>query len=497
MRHALDWLDVHSKRRPLWLAACAFAAGLCAPLPACAVVAAALVAFRRRCLVVAAAALFAGALRAAVPDAPPPIPFDRVVTVRGTVARVFEGDPALPWSLREVVLDLDDPPARVLARGALAPRDAGPGDRVEATGVFAPLPPEGKPRAWLERMGAQAVLHASGALRPLTGDPGPLDRLRRLRRTWGELLSARIDDDLSARLARSILLGDRNAVPRDSEQAFRATGTTHVLVASGMNVVLLAGVVGWVLSRLGASRATVRGVIVLLALLYSVVAGAEAPIVRAAVSLSAWLLAETAGRPADSLNLIGLAALAILAIDPAQRADPGFQLSFVSVVSLVVLTPAILGPRRVLEEDGALARLREGTRRALATNLAAWTGTAPLVLLHFGMVAPVGLAVNLVVAPLVGLVLTSALAVLAWQALPCPTPFPLPLAVVASARALDWVVRLGARVPYGCLRVEPPTPTAVVVCYAAMAGGVLLTKRWGRVGLAMGALCGALALGAA
>ena len=497
MRTALDWLDVHSKRRPLWLAACAFATGLCVSITAGALVAAALLASRRRALVLAAAALLAGALRAAVPTDPPPIPFDRVVTVRGTVARVFEGDPAAPWSLREVVLDLDDPPARVLARGGLAPRDAGPGDRLEATGLLAPLPPPGKARTWIERMGAQAILRATGDLRPLGGDPGPLDRLRRLRRTWGEVLSARIDDTLSARLARSILLGDRAAVPRDSEQAFRATGTTHVLVASGMNVVLLAGVVAWVLSRLGASRTTVRGVIVLLTLLYAVVAGAEAPIVRAAVSLSAWLLAETARRPADSLNLIGLAALAILAIDPSQRADPGFQLSFVSVVSLVILTPAVLGPRRVREEEGRLARLREGTRRAFAANVAAWTGTAPLVLLHFGMVAPVGLAVNLVVAPLVGLVLASALAVLAWQALPCPTPFPLPLAVVASARALDWVVRLGARVPFGCLRLEPPAPAAVLLCYAALAGGALLSKRNGRLGLAVGVLVGAVALACA
>ncbi len=495
----LDWFDVQSRRRPLAIATAGFVAGLASAILGGALVAVA-IAVRRRAFLVLAAAALAGWARGALQGDPPQLPIGQPRTFTGTVVRAFEHDPAQSWKSRQSVVDLDAPPSRVLAQGERLPTSTGAGDRVELTGALSPLPPERSApgfdlRRWLDHQNVLAVLRLSSAPRPLPPSRAPYDRLRRLRREWGALLTDALHDDAASRLARSILLGDRNAVARDSERAFRATGTTHVLVASGMNVMLLAGVLAWVFSRIGAPRPAVRTALLLLTVGYAAVAGAEAPIVRAAVALSAWFLAEAVGRPADPLNLLGLAAIVLLALDPDSLRDPAFQLSFAAVASLVLLTPALLGRRRSHEEEPTIReRIREGSRRLLAANAAAWIGTAPLVLFHFGTLAPIALAANLVVAPLVWLVLTSSLALLAAQALPIATPGVISAAVALPAQTLDAFVRACAEVPGGCLSLPQPTRWGVLGCYACIAAGAAISRKKGRGWLAAGLACGAAAL---
>ncbi len=499
MNSWLEWLDGQSRRRPLAVVTAGFVAGLAAPLLG-GVLAAMALAGRRRAFVLLAAAALVGWARGAL-DAPPPLlPIGQPRAFTATIARAFESDPAQPWKSREFVVDLDDPPVRVLAQGARLPPATGDGDRVELTGSLSPLPPERSAsgfdaRRWLDRQRVLAVLRLSSDPRSLPASRSPYDRLRRLRRSWGALLTQALHDDVASRLGRSILLGDRDAVSRDSEQAFRATGTTHVLVASGMNVMLLAGVLAWAFSRLGAPRPAVRTALLVLTVAYAVVAGAESPIVRAAIVLAAWILAEAVGRPADPLNLLGLAATVLLALDPDSFRDPAFQLSFGAVASLVLLTPALLGRRKTHDEEPSLReRLREGARRILAANAAAWIGTAPLVLFHFGTLAPIALAANLVVAPLVWLVLTSALALLAWQALPVATPSLLSATVALPALALEAFVRACAEVPGGCLSLPRPSWWGVLACYAFLAAGAALSRRRGRAWFAAGLALGAAAL---
>ena len=62
----------------------------------------------------------------------------------------------------------------------------------------------------------------------------------------------------AAALANGMILGIESGIPRDVADAFQATGTTHVIVISGSNIALLAGVLLLVLGRLiGRTRAVI------------------------------------------------------------------------------------------------------------------------------------------------------------------------------------------------------------------------------------------------
>jgi competence protein ComEC len=136
------------------------------------------------------------------------------------------------------------------------------------------------------------------------------------------------------------------------------------------------------------------------------------------IVLAGWALQ----RPSDLLNSLAAASLIILGWDPLQLFQASFQLSFFVVLSIAVFVPPLDRLRqRLVQTDPYLptdllpkwrrvfeSPLRYLTR-SLATSLAAWLGSVPLVAYYFHLVTPVSLLANLIIVPLSGFALMSCL----------------------------------------------------------------------------------------
>ncbi|MBI3322097.1 MAG: ComEC/Rec2 family competence protein [Candidatus Omnitrophica bacterium] len=136
----------------------------------------------------------------------------------------------------------------------------------------------------------------------------------------------------------AFLLGEGRGIPADVKQAFRQTGTIHILVVSGFQVGLIGVIALTVLSLLRLPRGARYLLTGLALLLYCALTGAAPPILRATVMGLAVCLAQYQGREVSPLNLLGAAGLLILASDPRALADVGFQLSFAAVLGILVGT---------------------------------------------------------------------------------------------------------------------------------------------------------------
>jgi competence protein ComEC len=203
-------------------------------------------------------------------------------------------------------------------------------------------------------------------------------------------------------LLKGILLGERADIGREVREAFTVSGTAHVLAVSGSNVAVVAGAVYLLLGVCRAGRVLRAAVTAMVVLLYMAVTGGQPPVVRAAVMALVLLAADVGGRPKNTLNAVGIAALVMLLVDTRQVGDVGFQLSFAAVLSLVVFTPVLVAPlSRVRLPRIVAAPVRAAGLVAFA-SLAATLGTLPLTALHFGRVSVIGLAANILVVPLVG-----------------------------------------------------------------------------------------------
>jgi competence protein ComEC len=278
-------------------------------------------------------------------------------------------------------------------------------------------------------------------------------------------------------LVLAMVLGDRSEIDEPTADAFRASGTYHVLALSGAQVALVAALIVAGLRRARAgpwAQAAVTGAAIGV---YALLVGGDVPVVRAALMASAVLAGRALELDTDASNLLGFAALLLLADRPASAGDVGLQLSFGATLGILVLA----GPL-----TRGLPRLPLRVEVAVAASVAAQGALAPVLAAWFHRVAPAAVLLNIAAVPLSSAVLLAGFAVLP-AALLGPGPGQLAGDVAwVAARALRLSGDLGPLGPWLDLRVAAPSFLAVALC----AGGLgLLYRGRRRAGLGLLVAC--------
>ncbi len=157
---------------------------------------------------------------------------------------------------------------------------------------------------------------------------------------WREWMRARMTQLFAPETAgvlQAALLGNRYGLARDTAERFRAGGTFHVLVISGLHISFIGWLAFLLLRLVTKRRAWQFAATVMLLWAYSLAVGAEASMVRAALMFTLVALGPLLGRRATSFNALGGGALALLIWQPGDLFDPSFQLTFMSVLGIVAL----------------------------------------------------------------------------------------------------------------------------------------------------------------
>ena len=352
------------------------------------------------------------------------------------------------------------------------------GDRIHVRGVVDGPPADAPGFAdFLESRGAVGTLKAHALeLRGHGRGLGPtVEQLR-----WGvDGALGRAIPEPEAGLASGILIGLRERVSEAVADDFTVTGLTHVVAISGWNIALVAGIATALLRATGLRRRW-RSAIVLAAIVaYTVFAGADASVVRAAVMGGVVLIAREGGRPSGAAAALGLACWGLLLADPGMVEDIGLQLSMAATAGLLALGgPAERAVRRACRDQGP-----RWLSESLGVSLAAQLSTLPLVLFHFGRLSLISPLANLLVAPVVPLAMLGAVIGVLVAPLLAVGPLSLLLAPLLLAAWLPLVLMtrgasLLARVPLANL--ELAAPLDVVGALVALAALVAVLRRTGR-----------------
>jgi competence protein ComEC len=162
---------------------------------------------------------------------------------------------------------------------------------------------------------------------------------------WRQLLQQQIDAHFNAETAGVLdaaLLGNRYNLSYSTAQRFREGGTFHVLVISGLHISFLGSVVFLLLRKVSRNRLLPSLASAAVVWVYTIGVGAEASVVRAAFMFTFVACGTIVFRRASSLNAVGGAALALLLWSPKGIFDPSLQLTFLSVLAIVVLAWPLL-----------------------------------------------------------------------------------------------------------------------------------------------------------
>ena len=213
----------------------------------------------------------------------------------------------------------------------------------------------------------------------------------------------------SGAFLRAILLGDRSELPKRLQEFFRNSGTMHILAISGLNVALLAGAFLFLFKLLRLKR-EIYYILTMLSLIFlMVLTGSSASVVRATIMCIVFLTGRLLGRPVDAYNSLGTAAFIILAINPKDVFDIGFQLSFIAVWSMVYFVPKIM---KFVKKDWNFY-IRKYFLEPLAISISATLGTLPFILYYFRMATPIAIASNILIVPLMFILMIGGLCFIA------------------------------------------------------------------------------------
>lgn len=354
------------------------------------------------------------------------------------------------------------------------------GERIRARGELK-TPPENEDfsyREYLAREGVHSYM-SKGSATKLPGEGGSW--------LWKNIYSLKkklihntyqIFSDPEASLLSGILFGVDTGLTRQLQTAFKDTGTSHIIAISGFNISIIAGMFFFLFKRLTNER---LGILLAIAgvIFYTLLVGADAAVVRAALMGIASLLARLIGRRNSGLN--GLAAAVFFMsffINPLYIWDVGFQLSAFATLGLILyaepfsaFTANILS-RFIREESGGIIRfINENVMLTFAAQLT----TIPIMAYHFKRISLVSFIVNPLILPVQPIVMIfSGMAVfisllifplgqlLAWLAWPFPA---------YTIR----MVELFEKVPHGVLILGKVPFWSVALFYAALLG---LTFNW-------------------
>jgi len=241
--------------------------------------------------------------------------------------------------------------------------------------------------------------------------------LTAMRRWCERQLTANVDSD-TAPLVLATLLGDQERLSESTKDAFLKTGSIHLLVVSGAHVALLAGIVWRVAWGAALSRRMQLFLTVAVVAIYAGIVGAQPSVMRATLLTLATVLAIAKGRAASMGNLLGAAALVVMAYNPCELFRAGTQFSFLAVAVLIAFSrwsfrPSIRNPlERLLEEaqpwpEKVARRLGKYFLAMTAASLAVGVAMAPLVAHHFNVFTPASILLTPFAGPLIGIALAA------------------------------------------------------------------------------------------
>jgi competence protein ComEC len=356
-------------------------------------------------------------LRVAAPVVPHPI----VTHLTGRVV-------ALDWGragLRAVLDDvrsgrLPDPPSRVRVLVRKGGEALGIGHGVDLTAQLMPPPGPAAPgdddfarAAYFAGVGAVGFVFGAPGIAPLPHAPTLWERISGLVETMRAAMTARIRaqlPDSEGAIASAIITGERGGIDPDDEAALRDAGLAHVLAIAGLHMALVGAGLFWLaraflalipaLALAYPIKKWAAGLALAGAGFYLLISGGSSSSVRAFVMLGMMLLAVLLDRPALSMRSLALAAAILLLMRPEAITEPGFQMSFAAVASLIAVAEWEQGRERVAPHS----YLYRHVRGIALTSLVASLATLPFAMFYFGRATHYAVLGNLLAMPVMGLV---------------------------------------------------------------------------------------------
>lgn len=287
------------------------------------------------------------------------------------------------------------------------------------------------------------------------------------------------DDGLGVLAALS--LGDKRALSDELRTIYSDAGASHVLALSGLHIGVIYAILAFVMRGAVPSRRLrwLRELLIIAVLwLFALLVGMPASVIRAVSMCTLYTLARWISHDSSPLHTLTLSALIMLMVRPLHLFDVGFQLSFMSMAAILILSPYV----EQFTTCRSLPCIPAYFVGIIGMSIAAQVGTFPLSLHHFGTFPTYFLLTNLLVIPYLFVVL---LLTLLWWMLTLTTT--LPLATLLGqllqhlTQGMNTCLSHIAHLPHAVLHAPHySAPSALLTYFVLIFIIIFITKRHSR-----------------
>jgi len=336
--------------------------------------------------------------------------FARYKSKPACVVGIVESDPIqqkkwLSFALKVEHLGIDDHWQKGCGKTQIRIFDKGEffyGDRVLLEGRL-----YRDPKDYLRYQNIYSILSVKkgSRIKPLgKGSVNPVKYLAfRIRHRIREVIVRHLSP-FSAGIFNALILGQRQDLAPHLKDILIKSGSVHIIAISGLHLGIVAFMLLVVLKAIRIPKKAQYLLVIILLVLYCIMTGARTPVVRATIMAIILILSHLFERKSNIYNSLSLAALIILLVNPYQLFGISFQLSFMSVISIVYLGPKI---RSIFGTKLPKIRWMNSLIVAFSASTAAWLGLLPLIAYNFGIISPVTVLANMIIVPYMPLVLAS------------------------------------------------------------------------------------------
>jgi competence protein ComEC len=264
-----------------------------------------------------------------------------------------------------------------------------------------------------------------------------------------------------AGLLNGMLIGYREGLTDEMQEAFSDAGLLHVMAVSGANVAFLAAPLSFLLKLLRIRKRAANLIIIAFLNLFACVAGFEPSVLRAVSMACVLLLAAVIYREPDIYTTIAVSCIIMLVISPYMLFNIGFQLSYAATLGIVMLYGNISKVIRCRFIPGKAADV-------IAATLAAQIGVFPVTLIHFNKFSVISVIPNILAAPLLGIItVLGALMALLGQFTPVLSVLIGYLNNILLSTVL-YITKWSASLSFASVRMVTPPIAAVIIYYSVV-----------------------------
>lgn len=301
-----------------------------------------------------------------------------------------------------------------------------------------------------------------------------------IRKAMKSSLDSLLPENTSS-LCKAVLLGDKHSLSSDIKADFSKTGTSFLIVVSGMHLAIIAGFVLFLLKNIIKNRYALASIILAIVFCFMAITGFTPSVVRSGIMLILTYCSKAVFRRTDGLNSLGTAAIVLTLFNPFAVGDIGMLLSFSATAGIILWARKIeIYLSRKLRLEGKHKLIR-GALNLISVSLSASLWIIPITTIAFHRVSPFVVLTSFFAEPIVSVVLICAMLASLLYLCPIISFFAYTFALGADifGNLLLRIISLFSSLPYSCVNSDKPyfyiwlifTALLVIIGYAIKAKG--------------------------